>query len=225
MIIAIEGIDGSGKQTQTKLLGAHLCNAGHSAATMSFPRYGSTHFAGLIGEYLNGKLGDPAHISPKLIGLLYAGDRLESREEILELMTHSEYLVFDRYIASNLAYQSAKAQGPARAEVADWLDQVEHGVYHLPRADLNIFLDVPVDMAMGLVRLKRGRTYTDKELDIHEANRQYLQGCRDSYQELIQRKVPGPWVSIDCVGADGGIVEREEILKRILDVLRARGMM
>lgn len=225
MIVAIEGIDGSGKQTQTALVGEALCALGHSAATLSFPRYGKTHFAGLIGDYLNARLGDPATISPKLIGLLYAGDRLESRDEIQDLIATHEVLVLDRYTASNLAYQGAKATGASREELFDWVDQVEHGVYRLPRADLNIFLDVPVEMAMGLVRQKRGRTYTNRELDVHEANKQYLQQCRESYMELIERGAPGPWARVDCVGDDGQILGRETVRDRILEVFHAHRLM
>ncbi len=221
MIVAIEGIDGSGKQTQTALVAEALCERGHPAATMSFPRYGKTHFSTLIADYLNGRLGDPSTISPKLIGLLYAGDRLESRDELSALAAAHETLVLDRYSASNLAYQGAKAAGSERVELFEWLDQVEHGVYALPRADLNVFLDVPVDTAMGLVLMKRGRTYTDKKLDVHEANRQYLVGCREAYRELIARETPGPWATVDCVGPDGAMLDRDAVRDRILSVIQA----
>jgi len=220
VIVAIEGIDGSGKQTQTALVCEALCARGVAASTMSFPQYGKTHFAGLIGDYLNGRLGDPADISPKLIGLLYAGDRLESRDEIEELVASRDVLVLDRYTASNLAYQGAKCTGPARDELFDWVDQVEHGVYRLPRPNLNVFLEVPVDMAMGLVRQKRGRTYTNRELDVHEANRRYLDQCREAYNELIERGIPGPWARVSCVGDDGVILGREVVRDRILETMR-----
>jgi dTMP kinase len=138
------------------------------------------------------------------------------------LAASHQAVVLDRYSASNLAYQGAKADGPARAELIEWLDQVEHGVYRLPRADLNVFLDVPVETAMGLVLRKRGRTYTDKKLDIHEANGQYLLRCREAYMELIARGTPGPWVTVECVDAGGEMLDTEAIRDRILDVIRGR---
>lgn len=222
MIIAIEGIDGSGKQTQTALVAEALRADGCTAATLSFPRYGKTHFATLIGDYLNGRLGDPSTISPKLIGLLYAGDRLESRDELLQMAQSHRTVVLDRYSASNLAYQAAKLEIEAHPEIIEWLDQVEHGVYGLPRADLNVFLDVPVDVAMGLVLQKRGRTYTDRKLDVHEADRQYLVRCRAAYRELIERETPGPWATVECVDAEGALVSREVVLERILGVIGSR---
>lgn len=223
MIVAIEGIDGSGKATQTALVGEALRGRGRSVATMSFPRYGKTHFAGLIAEYLSGSMGDPGTISPKLIGLLYAGDRLESLGEIRDLCARHEALILDRYTASNLAYQGAKLVSESRVELVNWMDRLEHGVYGLPRADLNVLLDVPVDIAMGLVRQKRGRTYTHLEMDVHESNRAYLQGCREVYMELMERSIPGPWVSVQCV-SDGVLMEREAVRDRVLGVLREHGL-
>src|SRR5436309_12852628 len=103
MLIAIEGIDGSGKGTQARRLIERLAASGRRAALLSFPRYGETLFGRAIGEFLNGRFGTLDQVHPFLASLLYAGDRFESRRLLAELLATHDVVVLDRYVASHLA--------------------------------------------------------------------------------------------------------------------------
>ena len=86
LTVVIEGIDGSGKGTQTERLHERLRQAGKSAALISFPRYTETLFGRVVGEFLNGRFGDLEQVDPFLAALLYAGDRYESRQFLLDAL-------------------------------------------------------------------------------------------------------------------------------------------
>ena len=187
MLVAIEGIDGAGKHTQTQLLQQKAEAAGLSTGLLSFPRYGQTLMAHSVADYLNGKFGEidamPAHFP----ALLYAGDRFESRALVRQLLDEKEVLLIDRYVASNLAHQAAKLPLEARDAFIDWLTQVEHEVYGLPPADVTVYLDVPVAVASALIAKKKPRSYTDAAADLHEKNVTYLAACLDVYTTLAHR--------------------------------------
>src|SRR5437764_10848036 len=129
MLIAIEGIDGSGKHTQAELLKGKIRSLGKSTEVLSFPRYGQTLFAKCIAAYLNGEFGDLTSISPKSAALLYAGDRFESRDAIRQLSASQDVLIFDRYVASNLAHQAARVSNDLREDFISWLAKIEYEVF------------------------------------------------------------------------------------------------
>jgi dTMP kinase len=103
-IVAFEGIDGSGKETQSNLLQQRCVASGLRTALIRFPQYGQTAFAELITDYLNGRLGSLGEVDPRLAGLLFAGDRFECKKEINEAVGSTDVVIFDRYVASNLAH-------------------------------------------------------------------------------------------------------------------------
>lgn len=211
MLIAIEGIDGAGKGTLTAGLMRLAAEAGVDATSLSFPRYDDTRFARLIGQYLNGAFGALDEVPPRFAALLYAGDRFESRGVIQHLLDDNDLLLIDRYVASNLAHQAAKLPADARDAFIDWLTQVEHEVYGLPRADLTLYLDVPVTVASALIARKKPRSYTDAAADLHEKNVAYLAACREVYTTLARRQHGGRWVAIDCLDAAGVLRDPQEI--------------
>ncbi len=113
-LLAIEGADGAGKATATAAVTERLNAAGLSAAALSFPRYAETVGGWALGEYLAGRL--PHAAAPETAATLYALDRFESRPHLIELAETHDIIVFDRYIASNMAYQAAQVpadQAPA----------------------------------------------------------------------------------------------------------------
>ncbi len=160
MLVAIEGIDGVGKRTQVNLLKARLEGEGCRVGFLSFPRYGKTFMAETIAEYLNGGFGDLNATPPEFAALLYAGDRLESRELLMRMLEERDVVLVDRYVASNAAYQSAKLKGDARQRFLAWQTRLEYEVYVLPEADVTLFLDLPVPLSQQLVRKKAPRQYT-----------------------------------------------------------------
>ncbi|HEY7064321.1 MAG TPA: thymidylate kinase [Chloroflexota bacterium] len=205
MLIAIEGIDGAGKGTQSQLLRERLTVAGLRAELLSFPRYGQTFFARSIADYLNGGLGPLETIDPHLPALLYAGDRLESRDLIHQLSAAADVVLFDRYVASNLAHQAARVPPGRRAAFLAWLVELEYDVYQLPQADVTVHLDVPVPIAAALIARKGARAYTPGA-DIHEANQAYLAECLAVYRELARDSVRSRWLTVDCTGGTDDVL-------------------
>ena len=216
LLIAIEGIDGSGKGTQAQQLYERLRAFGTGTALISFPRYSETLFGKAIGEFLNGSFGTLDEVSPFLASLLYAGDRFESREFLLKSLEENEIVILDRYVASNIAHQGAKLDGEERQELIDRILRIEYKIYQLPRPDLVVLLDLPATEAQTLIEKKQKRSYTDKKADLQEADTDYLKRVRDVYLELSDNE-PN-WQRIDCF-KDNAICSIEEIGEEIRHVV------
>ncbi len=224
MLIAIEGIDGAGKRTQASLLKERLEHYGLTAEVISFPRYGQTIFARSIADYLNGKLGPLHSVDPHLSALLYAGDRLESRDYLTSTAESHDVVILDRYVASNFAYQAARVEACDRWQFINWIAEIEHQAYGLPRADSTIYLDVPVDVSSRLVMNKGTREYTTKTKDIHEQDLAYLSECRSVYQSLAQADFYSAWQTIPCVSIQGMLLDpaaiHDAVWRRVSGVLQ-----
>ena len=184
MLIAIEGIDGSGKGTQANRLHERLQETGVRSELISFPRYSQTHFGATIGRFLNGEFGQLDQVDPHLAATLYAADRFESLGMLNDLLASRDVVVSDRYVPSNIAHQGAKRTGEARQQLTEWISQVEYGVFRLPKADLVIHLDLPAKTAQELIARKSQRDYTDKAVDLQEADCDYLTSVRQAYLDL-----------------------------------------
>src|SRR5258708_39401203 len=102
-LIAIEGIDGSGKRTQVELLTLTLKSRGHSVYSTSFPQYDSW-FGKMVGKFLNGDLGSLENVEPPFTTLLYAGDPFEAKPKLEAALNNGQIVLVDRYIAFNLAH-------------------------------------------------------------------------------------------------------------------------
>ncbi|MGB7433974.1 MAG: hypothetical protein WBW49_01050, partial [Candidatus Acidiferrum sp.] len=100
LLIAIEGIDGSGKHTQAKLLEHSLSAKGYSVFTTGFPQYDSW-FGSMVGKFLNGDYGPLQAVDPHFSALLYAGDRFEAKPRIESVLNEGKIVLVDRYVASN----------------------------------------------------------------------------------------------------------------------------
>src|SRR5213079_1882992 len=168
-LIAIEGIDGSGKRTQVELLAKVLRARGYSVYATGFPQYDSW-FGKMAGQFLNGELGPLETVDPHFTALLYAGDRFEAKPKIQAALNEGKVVLIDRYIGSNLAHQSARAPAEKRDAFRRWIEHLEYNIYDLPREDLILYLRVPPHEAQILVKKKPSRSYTDSTHDILEAN-------------------------------------------------------
>jgi len=119
-LIAVEGIDGSGKQTQVRLLARELESRGYQVLSTGFPQYDSW-FGKMVGQFLNGDLGPLNSVDPHFTALLYAGDRFECKQPIVSALENCGVILADRYVASNLAHQTARAAPEKRAEFSAWI--------------------------------------------------------------------------------------------------------
>src|SRR5450759_5567760 len=136
-LIALEGIDGSGKRTQLDLLARTLDARGLATLRIGFPRYESS-FGKLVARYLNGEFGSLETVDPHLSALLYAGDRLEAKGELESALAAGKIVLADRYIGSNLAHQTERVPPEHRDEFLAWLKPVSytHLRAHETRHDL-----------------------------------------------------------------------------------------
>ena len=193
-LIAIEGIDGSGKRTQVELLTAALRERGHSVFATGFPQYDSW-FGKMVGQFLNGELGPLESVDPHFTVLLYAGDRFEAKPKLEAALDKGQIVLVDRYIGSNLAHQAARADSSKRAAFQEWIEHLEYGIYGLPKEDLVLCLRVPAVEAQKLVALKSARSYTSAQKDLLEASLRHLEEAAQMYDTLAKRP---NWKTIEC---------------------------
>jgi dTMP kinase len=171
MLIVIEGVDQSGKETQAQRLRERLREAGHKVRLLSFPDYGTS-----IGEEIARALQGEREYGPDVMQLLFVANRHERREAIREWVDGGLILVCDRYRASSIAY------GEALGLDAGWLEDIQR---YLPRADLTIFIDIAPATAAN--RKSQGRDRYERDLAL-------LERVRSSYQ----RQATSPdWVRVD----------------------------
>jgi dTMP kinase len=214
-LIAVEGIDGSGKRTQVELLTLTLKARGHSILSTGFPQYDSW-FGKMVGQFLNGDLGPLEGVDPHFSALLYAGDRFEAKPKLKAALYNGQIVLVDRYIGSNLAHQTARVPPEKRSAFLEWIERLEYGIYGLPRENLILYLRVPPQEAQRLVERKSARSYTTAQKDLLEASLHHLEDAAEMYDSL-SRSVP--WATIQCFdAARHAIREPEEIA---LDVLAA----
>jgi dTMP kinase len=214
-LIAIEGIDGSGKRTQLELLVQELARRGIPHTRVSFPRY-EGFFGKMVSRFLNGEFGPLEAVDPHFSALLFAGDRLEAKPMLAAELAQGRLVLADRYIGSNLAHQTARAPREQRAEFLAWLKKLEYEVYGLPAEDLVIYLRLPAHEAHRLVGTKAARDYTKLPRDLQEANLAHLEAASAVYDQLA--KTPN-WVTIECLDPAGNELRLPETIHR--DVVAA----
>ena len=212
-LIAIEGIDGSGKRTQVELLTLTLKARGHSVYSTAFPQYDSW-FGKMVGKFLNGDLGPLESVDPHFSAMLYAGDRFEAKYKLEAALDSGQIVLVDRYIASNLAHQTARVPPAQRSEFLQWIEHLEYEIYGLPRENLIVYLRVPPREAQRLVALKSARSYTSAQRDLQEASLRHLEDAAEMYDSL-SRSIP--WATIQCFDATRDTMrEPEDIAIEVL---------
>jgi len=218
-LIAIEGIDGSGKRTQIELLGRVFDARGIPYARYSFPRYEST-FGQLVAQFLNGEFGKLDAVDAHLSAVLFAGDRFESKPALTAALTQGKIVLADRYIGSNLAHQTARVGPPRREEFISWLKRIEYGIYGLPVEDLVVYLRLPASEAHRLIALKPAREYTARERDLQEADLKHLEQAALVYDRLAMEP---NWLTIECMDAQTGTLQPPEVIHQgIVSAVDAR---
>jgi dTMP kinase len=149
-LIAFEGLDQSGKQTQAESLRDHLTATGRICRLLSFPDYSTA-----IGtEISKGLHGERDH-APDVMQLLYVANRYEKRTVIEQWIAEDVVVLCDRYMASSIAYGEAQGLDPA------WLTDIQR---FLPRASLTILLDITPETAAG--RKAAGRDRYERDLSL-----------------------------------------------------------
>ncbi len=211
-LIVFEGIDSSGKATQQKLLIESLLAKGLDVEALDFPRY-SLFFGSLVGRYLAGEFGEIDKLAPEFSSLLYSLDRYQIKNEIAQKLSEGKVLVANRFVFSNIAFQSAKFHSSKeKKKFLAWIECVES---RMPAPALVFFLDMPVHFAVSLMAgADRQKDYRNgKERDLHENDSAYLERVRANYLSLAKNYKN--WEIISCVSS-GCIKQKEEIAKEVL---------
>lgn len=187
-LFAIEGGDGSGKGTQSKILVESLQDEGYPVFHGSYPRYGEKS-AMLVERYLRGEYGESGEIAADLAAAAFLLDRIAGATEINDFFTqHPDGVgILDRHVMSNLAHQAARIEDKRKrlAFYRDWKER-EYETFGVPKPIKNFILLVPADIAQNNVDKKAARSYTDAKRDIHEADATHLDSTLRNYQELAE---------------------------------------
>lgn len=196
MIIAVEGIDGAGKNTLVTAVTNQLRSQGHSVSSMTFPAYRQTIFADFADRALHGQLGDTAD-SAWAMALLFALDRKERRQAIVDAARENDVLIIDRYVASNAAYSLARTQDPA---IVEWIEKTEFGDFQLPLPDVQVCLATSVGVAADRAR-NREATDVQRTRDTYEKDSGLQERTLAAYQKFAGGSWQSPWLML--TGDDG----------------------
>ena len=191
MLIAFEGLDQSGKETQARHLRARLEQDGRKVRSLSFPDYGTP-----IGQEIQRALAGERDYSPEVMQLLYIANRYEARPLIEHDLTHGAILLCDRYMASSIAY------GESQGLDAVWLRDAQR---QLPQPDLTFLLDIAPE-----VSARRKATDRDK----YERDLELLARVRESY---LRQAAAGGWIRLDADRDRAAVADDVfEAVKRLL---------
>jgi dTMP kinase len=202
MFIAIEGLDKTGKETQSKKLAELLQSAGRAVLYVDYPRYGE-FFGKMIGQYLRSEFGHIKDLPPRLTMLPYACDRMR---EVPAIAAHigcgrDRDVVANRYAYSN-AFGIARLPREKWDAEIEWLEELEFGQFGLPRPDVNILLHLPASVSYGL-RNRAMKGYQNGRADAHESDIKLLRDVEELYLHLAERD-PAHWRVIDEMSAEIG---------------------
>lgn len=217
MLVVLEGLDGAGKSTQVKKLREYLGTMAPRLEYVHFPRYDAPVYGELISRFLRGDFGSNDSVHPQLVALLFAEDRHGAAPAIRQVLASGGWVLMDRYVYSNIAYQCAKLQDQAEAErLRQWILDTEYGDFQLPKPDLNIFLDVPIGFVEeSLTHSRSGddRGYLAGAQDIHEADIAFQRRVRDIYRR--QAALDPSVRVVDCSDAQGRMLPPADIFAKI----------
>lgn len=215
--IVIEGLDGSGKTTQIRLIERYLQEKQIKSKFLHFPRPDAPFYGEMISRFLRGELGDINRVDPYVIAMLYAGDRKDASETITKWLRDGYAVIADRYLYSNIAFQCAKLHDEGKIKkLAQWIKQFEYDYNHIPIPDLNLFLKVPFEFTRkSLLKNRKGadREYLNGAVDIHEANLDFQQKVREVY--LWQVDTNDDFEEILCSENESMMLSPEQIFGKI----------
>ena len=213
-MIAIEGLDGSGKGTQSALLTESVRRAGYTPVPVSFPDYDSPG-AVPVKMYLGGELGSsPSDTNAYAASMFFATDRYISYKTKWESPAKADdaIVVANRYTTANAYHQMAKLPEDMWDEYLEWLWDFEFNKLALPRPEGVIVLLLPTEVSASLIEKRCRETGVTK--DIHECDMDYLAACRKAALYAAEKL---GWTVINCEDGLGGILPIDEIHEKVCD--------
>ena len=197
-VITIEsGSDASGKATQVKKLYDRLLSEGYNVKKVEYPNYQSDS-AALVKMYLSGQFGkEPTDVDAYVASTFFAVDRFASYKTEWEAFYKDGGIILaDRYTTSNMVHQACKIDDKnEREKFLNWLWQYEFEMYKLPIPSCVIFLDMPIEYSIELMKDRENKFTGNKEKDIHESNIAYL---TRSYHNALEVANHYNWTKVLC---------------------------
>lgn len=224
-IIVFEGLDYSFKETNSKKLYQYIKeNITEKVKLFSFPNYESES-SYFVKQYLKGNYGELNDINHYTTSLFYLVDRFDTvkKEKIEELLEEGYYIILDRYIGSNLIFQSAKIDQIYDNEIKaniekikylSWIKNLEYSICKLPKEDITIYMNMPIKVSYELMKERELKNNQDK--DIHEANRRYLELVEENALSIANTQ---RWNIVNCTDEELNIKTEEQLFDEILDIV------
>lgn len=209
--IAIDGLDGSGKGTQSELLVQRLQKEGKRVRVVSFPVYESDSSV-FVRMYLEGKLGSrPSDTNAYAASMFFAADRYVSYKTDWkkDIDDPDTIVVANRYTTANAVHQLSKLPEAEWETFLAWLWDFEFKKLGLPEPDLVLYLELPPKLSLSLVKSRSDTT--GQKMDIHELDTAYMDKCYEA--ALYSCRALG-WKQIKCYEGDV-IRTREDISEEI----------
>lgn len=233
-LIVIEGLDGSGKETQSNLLFQFLSQSHKNVDIVHFPNYDSDS-SSLIKMYLRGDFGSTANdVNPFASSILFTVDRYasyKSRSWGNCYNSETGIVVADRYTTSNMIHQGSKLYKPEATEdlvsYIHWLETLEYEKVKIPKPDIVIYLSIHPSVMFENIKKRAEENHTS--LDIHEKDIQYLEKTHivADYIANLENWYVVPVCEI--VPKDGGYIyqmrSREDIHSQIIEILTENGIL
>lgn len=197
-LIVIEGVDGSGKQTQSEKLFRTLQNKGLKVKKIEFPDYDSES-SSLVKMYLRGDFGiNPEDVSAYVASSFFAADRYASyNTKWKDFYLSGGIVIADRYATANMVHQASKITDKEdRDKFLDWIYDLEFNIYGIPKPDLVFFLDVPPEISMEITKERKNKITGEDEKDIHERDLHHLTSSYGNAHYVADKY---GWNKISCV--------------------------
>jgi len=217
----IDGIDGSGKGIQMKMLIERLLKEGLDIAVYDFPQYGKKSCA-LVEEFQNGKYGNVNDVSAYQASIFYAVDRFDASFRMKKDLEDEKIIISNRYVSSKQIHQSGKISDEKELKkFLTWLDDLEYGIFKIPVPDKVIFLNMPFEYAIKFARSKQTLSFVETgKVDITEKGEQSEEYQRKSYKQAtnLLKRYPN-WIEVRSVN-DSGLRTIEDINEEIYQILK-----
>lgn len=226
-LIVIDGLDGCGKATQSKIIEQDLINKGYKVKRIDFPKYESDSSA-LVRMYLNGEFGGkPECVNPYTASLFYSVDRAaQFLKEIQSYYDDGYTLIADRYTSANIIYQGTKFDtDDERKNYFKWMYDIEINKMGLPKEDITIVLTLPVEVSQTLMT-RRYEGHEEKK-DIHEADVEFLKRVKNNASVACEylSSIGYNWVEVDCSDGNGNIRSIDDINVQLTNILKGIGVL
>ncbi|MBR6700635.1 MAG: dTMP kinase [Firmicutes bacterium] len=221
--IVIEGMDGSGKSTQTKKLNEYLNKHGYKVKTFHFPS-GEGFYGNIVNRFLRGDYGRAEDVDPYFAAFVFAGDRKEMSDTVNGWLEEYDIVLMDRYTFSNIAYQCAKIDSvKEQKKLRDWIFTLEFDIFNIPKPDMSIFLGVPMSFVkhqLGRERVGEERDYLNGKADIHEKDMSLQYRVGEQYRIMCSER--DEMVMMDCTNDQGHMLNGDRIHKNIIKLLKEK---